>query len=130
MASSGFMSRCSQPSVSSLRLLAAGTCLQQLDLSDNPMTSEVADALAQMLRSQAHLRILNLNDTSLEDEGVITIAGALVDAGALPFTSMIQVTRHFTWSLQSAEYAANMLFCSPPSLVCKQRCFCSLGTAA
>lgn len=60
-----------------------GTCLRQLDLSDNPMTSEVAGALAEMLHSQVHLQILNLNDTSLEDEGVSTVAAALVNAGMM-----------------------------------------------
>ena len=47
------------------------------------MTSEVAESLAEMLHSQVHLRILNLNDTSLEDAGVSTIAAALVDAGVM-----------------------------------------------
>ena len=58
-----------------------GNCLQRLDLSDNPMTGEVAESLAAMLKGQPHLRALNLNDTSLEDEGVSTIAQALTDAG-------------------------------------------------
>lgn len=67
-------------------MLYAGTCLQHLDLSDNPLTCEVADSLAQMLRSQTHLRILNLNDTSLEDEGIATIAEALLHTGVvMPF---------------------------------------------
>ena len=65
--------------------LHAGNCLCRLDVSDNPMTSEVAESLAQMLHSQVHLQILNLNDTGLEDEGVSTIADALVDAGVLAF---------------------------------------------
>ena len=47
------------------------------------MTSEVAGALAEMLHSQVHLQILNLNDTSLEDEGVSTVAAALVNAGMM-----------------------------------------------
>lgn len=60
--------------------MTPGNCLQRLDLSDNPMTGEVAESLAAMLKGQPHLRALNLNDTSLEDEGVSTIAQALTDA--------------------------------------------------
>ena len=60
---------------------AAGKCLQRLDLSDNPMTGDVAQALAVMLQQQPRLRALNLNDTSLEDAGVSTIAQALADSG-------------------------------------------------
>lgn len=59
----------------------AGKCLQRLDLSDNPMTGDVAEALATMLQHQPHLRALNLNDTSLEDAGVSTIAQALANSG-------------------------------------------------
>lgn len=62
----------------------AGNCLQRLDLSDNPMTGDVADSLAEMLKGQPHLRALNLNDTSLEDAGVSTIAQALAQSGTLP----------------------------------------------
>ena len=51
-----------------------GCHLELLDLSDNPMTSEVADALSTMLIMQPHLRALNLNDTALGDEGVSTLA--------------------------------------------------------
>lgn len=74
-----------------------GRCLQRLDLSDNPMTSEVAESLADMLKGQPQLRILNLNDTSLEDDGVSTIAAALVDAGmclTLCMQSIIYVFVH------------------------------------
>lgn len=60
---------------------SAGRCLQRLDLSDNPMTGDVAEALAAMLQQQPHLRALNLNDTSLEDAGVSTIAQALANSG-------------------------------------------------
>lgn len=45
------------------------------------MMSQVAESLAKMLQSQAHLQILNLNDTGLEDDGVCTIAAALQEAG-------------------------------------------------
>ncbi len=55
--------------------------MQRLDLSDNPMTGDVAESLAEMLRGQLHLRALNLNDTSLEDAGVSTIAQALANSG-------------------------------------------------
>lgn len=55
--------------------------MQRLDLSDNPMTGDVAESLAEMLRGQPHLRALNLNDTSLEDAGVSTIAQALANSG-------------------------------------------------
>ena len=45
------------------------------------MTGGVAESLAEMLRGQPHLRALNLNDTSLEDVGVSTIAQALANSG-------------------------------------------------
>ena len=45
------------------------------------MTGDVAESLAEMLRGQLHLRALNLNDTSLEDAGVSTIAQALANSG-------------------------------------------------
>ena len=43
-------------------------------MSDNPMTEEVAPALAEALRKQDKLVRLNLNDTSLKDEGIQAIA--------------------------------------------------------
>ncbi len=52
----------------------AGEELQHLDLSDNPMTEEVAPALAEALRRHSKLVRLNLNDTSLKDEGILAIA--------------------------------------------------------
>ena len=78
--------------------LHAGNCLRRLDVSDNPMTSEVAESLAQMLHRQVHLQILNLNDTGLEDEGVSMIADALVDAGVLAFqpSSMLCIVDQLT----------------------------------
>jgi Ran GTPase-activating protein (RanGAP) involved in mRNA processing and transport len=45
------------------------------------MTGDVAESLAEMLKGQPHLRALNLNDTSLEDAGVSTIAQALANSG-------------------------------------------------
>ena len=54
----------------------------RLDLSDNPMTAEVAPALAAALAAQPTLTALNLNDTSLTDEGIATVCKAL--AGAAP----------------------------------------------
>ena len=59
-----------------------GQQLVKLDLSDNPMTSEVAAELAQTLRQQPLLRVLNLNDTSLGDEGVSTVSAALAESQA------------------------------------------------
>lgn len=56
-----------------------GTALTRLDLHDNPMTEDVADALADALRAQRGLRCLNLTDTGLGDEGVATIASAIAD---------------------------------------------------
>ena len=41
----------------------------RLDISDNPMTSEIAADLAETLRRQAGLRALNLNDTRRGGEG-------------------------------------------------------------
>ena len=54
-----------------------GEELEKLDLSDNPMTEEVAPALAEALRKQDKLVRLNLNDTSLKDEGIQAIAEVL-----------------------------------------------------
>ena len=45
-----------------------------LDLSDNPLTGEMSEALAGALRGQDGLRALNLNDTSLGDEGIRSVA--------------------------------------------------------
>ncbi|PNH05943.1 RAN GTPase-activating protein 1 [Tetrabaena socialis] len=60
------------------RGLAAGRCLVRLDLSDNPLTAEVAPALAAALAAQPHLRTLNLNDTGLGPDGVAAVCGALL----------------------------------------------------
>lgn len=60
--------------------MLTGRVLVRLDLSDNPMTSEVAPALAAALAQQPQLRALNLNDTSLTDEGVATVCKGLVGA--------------------------------------------------
>lgn len=46
----------------------------KLDLSDNPMTEEVGTALAEALRGQHSLQVLNLNDTALGDAGIESIA--------------------------------------------------------
>ena len=45
------------------------------------MTEEVAPALAQMLQGQQQLQVLNLNDTSLGEEGIVIIAEALQQSG-------------------------------------------------
>lgn len=63
-------------------LLLPGSSLVRLDLSDNPLTEEVAGALADCLGRQPHLRHLNLNDTSLQDEGVEAVCKALAAPGA------------------------------------------------
>ncbi|KAG2492745.1 hypothetical protein HYH03_008911 [Edaphochlamys debaryana] len=63
--------------------LSAGHCLVKLDLSDNPLTSEVAAELAKALAHQPRLSILNLNDTSLGPDGVVTLCqGLLTSYGA------------------------------------------------
>ena len=54
----------------------------KLDLSDNPLTEEVAAELAACVAKQPRLRHLNLNDTGLQDEGVEAVCKAL--AGAAP----------------------------------------------
>ncbi len=56
----------------------------RLDLHDNPITAEFAPHLAAVLRQQRRLRALVLNDTSLCDEGVAAVCGALAEAGAAP----------------------------------------------
>ena len=57
-----------------------GHQLAKLDLSDNPMTSDVAVALADLVSSHSQLRSLNLNDTSLGDEGVTVLSRALAES--------------------------------------------------
>jgi Ran GTPase-activating protein (RanGAP) involved in mRNA processing and transport len=71
---------------------STGGSLVRLDLSDNPLTEEVAPALAACLAAQPRLAHLNLNDTSLTDEGVSVVCSAL--AGTAP-------------QLQSLELALN-----------------------
>lgn len=61
---------------------ATGEALVKLDLSDNPMTAEVAPALAETVRRHPELRVLNLNDTALSDEGVAAVAEALSASAA------------------------------------------------
>ena len=58
-------------------LASAGTSLRILDIHDNPMTSEIATDLASVLQKHTGLVRLNLNDTSLGDEGIETVAAAL-----------------------------------------------------
>lgn len=67
----------------------AGCSLIRLDLSDNPLTEEVAGELAACLAKQPHLRHVNLNDTSLQDEGVEAICKAL--AGAAPALESLEL---------------------------------------
>ncbi len=57
-------------------LVCAGSSLVKLDLSDNPMTAEVAPALAETLRGHDELQVLNLNDVALGDKGIESIAEA------------------------------------------------------
>jgi hypothetical protein len=60
--------------------LSAGTSLARLDISDNPMTGEIAADLAAALRRHGGLRALNLNDTGLGDEGIAMLAEAVAGA--------------------------------------------------
>ena len=53
----------------------------RLDLSDNPLTEEVASELASCLAHQPALTHLNLNDTSLQDEGIQAVCKALAEPG-------------------------------------------------
>ena len=51
----------------------------KLDLSDNPMTADMAEDLAETLKGHPRLKALILNDMSLTDEGVGCILAALKD---------------------------------------------------
>lgn len=51
-------------------LARCGTNLRSIDLHDNPLTSEVSGALAQVILSHPHLCTINLNDTAMEDSGI------------------------------------------------------------
>ena len=62
------------PNLAFVMHACAGRSLVSLDLSDNPLTGEVAQSLAEALRGQEKLKVLNLNDTSLGDEGVEALA--------------------------------------------------------
>jgi hypothetical protein len=64
----------------------------RLDLSDNPLTEEVAPALAGVLAAQPGLRALNLNDTSLTDAGIVQVCRAL--ASAAPKLEVRRAVRH------------------------------------
>uniref|UniRef100_A0A7S0R6D9 WPP domain-containing protein n=1 Tax=Chlamydomonas leiostraca TaxID=1034604 RepID=A0A7S0R6D9_9CHLO len=59
--------------------LCTGRSLVRLDVSDNPMTEEVAPALAALIRAQPGLKALNLNDTSLTNDGAVVVALALAE---------------------------------------------------
>ena len=61
-------------------LSSGGTALISLDIHDNPMTSEVAEDLSALIAKHPSMKRLNLNDTCLGDEGVATVAAALVSA--------------------------------------------------
>eukprot|EP00878_Enallax_costatus_P020701 GHUV01021891.1.p1 GENE.GHUV01021891.1~~GHUV01021891.1.p1 ORF type:complete len:429 (+),score=176.02 GHUV01021891.1:75-1361(+) len=74
--------------ISLAKALMAGN-LVRLDISDNPLTEEVAPALAACLAAQPHLVHLNLNDTSLTDEGVQEVCKALV--GAAPQLEVLEL---------------------------------------
>jgi large subunit ribosomal protein L31/Ran GTPase-activating protein 1 len=69
-------------------LTQPGSSLVKLDLSDNPLTEEVAGELAACLEKQPQLRHLNLNDTGLLDEGVEAICKALAGAAAPELESL------------------------------------------
>lgn len=55
----------------------------RLDISDNPMTEEIAPAAAALIRAQPNLKYLNLNDTSLTNDGVVTVALAIAESAPL-----------------------------------------------
>ena len=63
------------------RMLSAGKELVRLELSDNPMTAEVAEELAETIRAQPKLQSLILNDISLcgddNTDGLAQICAAL-----------------------------------------------------
>jgi len=63
----------------------------KLDLSDNPLTEEVAAELAACLAKQPHLRSLNLNDTGLQDEGVQAVCKALAGPAAAPQLEVLEL---------------------------------------
>lgn len=68
-----------------------GSSLVKLDLSDNPLTEEVAAELAACLAKQPHLRSLNLNDTGLQDEGVQAVCKALAGPAAAPQLEVLEL---------------------------------------
>ena len=57
--------------------MPAGTSLVKLELMDNPLSPDVAGPLSALIRRQPNLRVLNLSDTGLTDEGVTQLAEAL-----------------------------------------------------
>jgi Ran GTPase-activating protein (RanGAP) involved in mRNA processing and transport len=58
-------------------LATCGTNLRSIDLHDNPLTSEVAGALSEVILSHPQLSKINLNDTALEDSGIEKISLSL-----------------------------------------------------
>lgn len=58
-------------------LAKCGTNLRSIDLHDNPLTSEVSRALAEVIISHSSLNKINLNDTAMEDAGIEKISLSL-----------------------------------------------------
>ena len=58
-------------------LATCGTNLRSIDLHDNPLTSDVSGALAEVIVSHPQLSKINLNDTALEDSGIEKISLSL-----------------------------------------------------
>lgn len=68
------------------------------------MTEEVAPALAQMLQGQQQLQVLNLNDTSLGEEGTVIIAEALQQSGGLCRAQDTAAHTDFALSSQAGHF--------------------------
>ncbi len=74
------IAHCGRDRISDVQICFSGHSLVKLDLSDNPMTAEMAEDLAETLRRQPNVRALILNDMSLTDEGTGCILEALKDS--------------------------------------------------
>ena len=64
------------------KLLVENKSIRDLDLSNNPLTDEVAFAIARGLRSSS-LQSLNLKNCRISDYGLLELANALLDGATL-----------------------------------------------
>lgn len=63
-------------------LASCGKNLRSIDLHDNPLTQEVAGALAEAILAHPAIKRVNLNDTIMEDSGIEKLSVSLARSAA------------------------------------------------